>query len=130
MGHSKTTRIREERDCKHHGKTLFVQTSKLKSGKYSFRCCKCRVDAVVKRRKTTKQKAVDYKGNKCEDCSLKSEYIEVYDFHHKDPTEKDFGIAKKGNCRAWENVKKELDKCVMLCANCHRVRHAKEKEDK
>lgn len=39
-------------------------------------------------------------------------------FHHKDPAKKDFSIA--GNhCRAWSVVVKELDKCVLVCSNCH-----------
>ena len=37
---------------------------------------------------------------------------------------KNFGIAAKGYTYAWKRVRKELDKCVLLCANCHREFHA------
>lgn len=77
------------------------------------------VDA--KRRQETKRKAVDYKGNKCYDCG--NTFADcVYDFHHLDPSQKDFTIAKKSYAN-FESIKAELDKCVLLCANCHRIRH-------
>lgn len=114
----KPTQIRE---CKTHGETAFVEDYK---GYY--RCKACRVDAVSKRRKKVKKLAVEYKGSKCYDCGLESPYPEVYDFHHLDPSEKDFAISRNGHTRSWEATKGELDKCVMLCANCHRIRHAKE----
>ena len=41
----------------------------------------------------------------------------------RDP-EKDFGISYKGYTRSWEKVKEEADKCILLCANCHREAHA------
>ena len=45
------------------------------------------------------------------------------DFHHIDPSEKDFTIGQKRNID--KNIlQKEIDKCVCLCANCHRKIHA------
>jgi len=46
------------------------------------------------------------------------------DFHHIDPKEKEFGLSVKRLTRSWEKMKKELDKCVLICANCHREVHA------
>lgn len=110
-----------DKECKIHGITAHVHDS----SKYKRqRCKKCRVDAVIKRRKVIKQKAVDYLGGKCQICELKDECSAVYEFHHKDPTKKDFTISGKGHCRSWERVKTELDKCILLCANCHRRIHA------
>ena len=42
----------------------------------------------------------------------------------KHPNKKDFGIGQKGFTRSWEKVKEELDKCILVCANCHREIHA------
>lgn len=45
------------------------------------------------------------------------------DFHHIDPNEKEFTIGKHRN-KSKENLLKEINKCVCLCANCHRKIHA------
>ena len=83
-----------------------------------------------KRQKETTRKhkiqAIEYLGGSCFDC--KGKFIPAcYDFHHLDPSIKDKEIAKLMS-RSFENIKIELDKCVLLCANCHRIRHAKENE--
>ena len=38
---------------------------------------------------------------------------------------KDFGISNKGYTRSWKRVKSEIEKCILVCANCHRELHAK-----
>jgi len=75
-------------------------------------------------RRLVKIKAVAYKGGKCQECGLETNSC-VYDFHHLDPLEKDFSIGDKTSTVRWERVKSELDKCSMLCANCHRLEHSK-----
>lgn len=79
--------------------------------------------ATKRRRKEIKKKAIEYKGGKCQLCGY-DKYEGAMDFHHLDPNKKDFAISAKGITRAWEKVKEELDKCVLLCANCHRETHA------
>lgn len=65
---------------------------------------------------------VDYKGGKCQICGY-NKCNEALDFHHIDPKTKSFNIS--GNhCRRWNLVKEEIDKCVMVCSNCHREIHA------
>jgi hypothetical protein len=104
-------------NCKKHGETDGYFCSK------RIRCKKCNVEAVTKRRRKIKLKAVEYKGDKCEICGY-NKCINVFEFHHKDPNEKDFAISHNGHSRSWERVKKEIDKCMLLCANCHREIHA------
>ena len=79
--------------------------------------------AVSLRRKKIRQMLVEYKGGKCELCGY-NECIDVLDLHHKDPSTKEFGISSSGLTRSWEKNKVEADKCVLLCANCHREIHA------
>lgn len=83
---------------------------------------KNRVISVVKRRHKIKELSIEYKGGCCERCGY-NKYIGALEFHHLDPNEKDFNLSKKGHCRSWEKVKIELDKCILLCANCHREIH-------
>lgn len=112
------------RECKKHGYTEHRLRGKKKPW---YRCSKCEVENVSNWRRNTKLKAVSYKGGKCEHCGLVSSYPQVYEFHHLDPKQKDFGIGKGGTL-SWSKIQKELDKCIILCANCHRIEHAKKDE--
>lgn len=69
-----------------------------------------------------KQEAVEYMGNKCFDCNT-SFPLPAYDFHHLDPKEKEGNPSHFINKRSDIRWKEELSKCVLLCANCHRIRH-------
>jgi hypothetical protein len=115
---SKDIIMKELRDCPKHGTTDFVFRP---SGRY--RCLKCAVDAVQNRRIKLKEMSVEYKGGKCEVCGY-DKCKDALDFHHRDPSQKEFGIGVKGYTRAWAKVKEELDKCMLVCANCHRELHS------
>ena len=81
------------------------------------------IKAVYARRKKVRQMAIEYKGGKCELCGYNT-CTDALEFHHKDLSKKDFGISEKGYTRSWKRVQQELDKCIMVCANCHREVHA------
>lgn len=81
------------------------------------------IKAVSKRRKRIKEMAIDYKGGKCIFCGYNRSHSAL-DFHHIDAASKEFGVSLDGLTRSWERTKKELDKCVLVCANCHREIHA------
>jgi predicted transcriptional regulator len=72
--------------------------------------------AVIDWRKRKKIELVEYKGGCCEKCGY-NKSISVLQFHHLDPTQKDFTISSKSY--SLEKLKKEVDKCIMVCANCH-----------
>lgn len=97
-----------------------VQRNK-NSGNMGSVCNSCRQKY---RQVKMKSKAIEYKGGKCEQCGY-DKNKDVLEFHHKNPQEKEFSISAKFN-RSWESIKEELDKCVMLCANCHREIHSAE----
>ncbi len=78
--------------------------------------------AVDKRRKKIKKMALEYGGGKCALCGY-NRCIRALEFHHKDSKGKDFGVSAKGYTRSWTVVKQELQKCILLCANCHREVH-------
>lgn len=78
--------------------------------------------AVAKRRQKLKLMVIEYKGGKCILCGYKN-YPGAFDLHHVDGATKEFGLSMQGLTRSWEKTKKEADKCVLLCANCHREVH-------
>ena len=78
--------------------------------------------AVDKRRKMIRGMAIKYKGNKCIICGY-NKCTRALEFHHAQSGKKDFGISDKGYTRSWKRVKREIDKCILLCANCHREVH-------
>lgn len=78
---------------------------------------------VKQRRKKLKELAISYKGGKCQICGY-DKCVDALQFHHLDPSIKDFGISDKGLTRSWERTKIEVDKCVLLCGNCHAEIHA------
>ena len=106
------------RVCQKHGNVRYTLDT---TGRY--RCASCRVDAVQKRRNKVKKLAVDYKGGKCSKCGYEK-CIAALEFHHVEPQHKDFSISKDGSTRSWEKIKNEIDKCILVCANCHREIHS------
>jgi len=82
------------------------------------------IKAVSKRRKKIRKMAVEYKGGECSVCGYKK-CIGALELHHL--KDKDFGLSEKGITRAWEKTKIELDKCILVCANCHRELHETKK---
>ena len=87
-------------------------------------CKVCRLDYASERFKNIKIQAIEYLGGKCVDCGLVDMPC-VYDFHHLDPTKKEIAFGSRGG-KSFKTIKEELDKCVLLCANCHRKRHSKD----
>ena len=79
--------------------------------------------AVAKRRKLIRERAVALLGGKCQLCGY-ARCIGALEFHHPDPSKKDFSISADGMTRSWERVKAEVEKCILICANCHREVHA------
>jgi hypothetical protein len=78
-------------------------------------------NSVIYWRKKAKKKLVEYKGGKCQCCGY-DKCIEAMEFHHLDPSQKDFSIS--GKSWAYERLRKEVDKCIMVCSNCHKEIHA------
>lgn len=68
-----------------------------------------------------KQILVDLLGGECHDCH-QSYPLAVYDFHHTHGGKK-FAVGEKIITKSLTEVKREVLKCILLCANCHRIRH-------
>ena len=81
-------------------------------------CKTCINKSTVERQRQLKQKCIDYKGGKCLVCGY-DKYPGALEFHHINPKEKDYAISRFKN-RKFESIQSELDKCVLLCSNCHK----------
>ncbi len=89
--------------------------------KHKSFCKQCHSEYTIDRFREYKRKAVEYKGGKCQGCEY-DKCIGALEFHHRDPNAKDPTWQYMRN-RKFENIKKELDKCDLLCSNCHRETH-------
>lgn len=88
-------------------------------------CKQCNIDRVTLRRQKVKRELIQYKGGKCEICGY-DKCDRALQFHHIDPSSKSFGISSDGHTRGIKELKKEADKCILVCANCHAEIHDKE----
>jgi hypothetical protein len=77
----------------------------------------CNSCSANRQRVKMKQRCVDYKGGKCQCCGY-DRSLRSLTFHHRNADEKEFTLAGKMSW-AWSKLARELDKCDLLCANCH-----------
>lgn len=99
--------------CARHGQTEFVL-----EGRGSFRCKRCRSERVADHRRRIKQVLVREAGGQCCICGY-DRYLGALQFHHLNPREKRHGLSQGGNALALDAMRREAQKCVLLCANCH-----------
>jgi len=116
--------------CEKHQITKFraVRNKRCKSG-FNFYCRECKYHAdrqlEEKRSEQRKKVIVEYLGGKCMLCDYDRCYPAL-DCHHMFAKDKDFNISsemrKKG---AMSTIRSEVDKCALVCKNCHAEIHQK-----
>jgi transposase len=106
-------RISIQRTCKVHGPTEFA----LYTGG-TYRCVRCRAEAVSRRRRDVRTILVREAGGRCALCGY-DQYVGALQFHHMDPSAKTFALSGRGLTRSLERLREEARKCLLLCANCH-----------
>jgi excisionase family DNA binding protein len=104
---------RKMMECARHGLTEFWLEPR-----GTYRCCRCRSEAVSRRRRRLKEILVREAGGRCAICGY-GRWVGALQFHHRDGEEKEFGLADRGLTRSLEVVRREAAKCTLLCANCH-----------
>ena len=111
------------KECITCGETLVKVPGAYSTGR---KCRPCYIQGLADKRYNLKTQAVEYKGNRCADCGGVFPQC-VYDFHHIEEdrnNNKDKTVGHMThNLRPWKVIQEELDKCELLCANCHRIRH-------
>lgn len=84
----------------------------------------CGTCTTAIRRYKIKLKALTYLGGKCVECEY-DENISCLDFHHINPNDKVHNLgANIITTKKWVEIERELNKCIILCANCHRKKHS------
>lgn len=96
-----------------------------RNGNIQSYCKQCNKHNALDRQRVFKKKCVDYKGGKCCICGY-DKYIGSLQFHHLDPSKKDFSISeqRRTSVDRFNIVIDELDKCILVCSNCHCEIHA------
>lgn len=94
-----------------------------KGEKFYPNCKKCSAVILKEKRKKQKQKFVEYKGKCCANCGY-DKNAKALELHHLDPTVKQYNPSNLSNV-SLDKAKKEIDKCILLCSNCHREEHQK-----
>jgi len=112
--------------CKQEKDLSEFYPDKSKSG-YRWICKTCDKARIAEIQLRTKERYINYweksrnhKG--CLYCNY-SRYAGALDFHHRDPLKKDFALGRGAKRKSWETAKLEIDKCDLVCSNCHRELH-------
>jgi hypothetical protein len=116
--HSKT-----EKKCSNCQKVLPNSDFYCKNNKVYFSYCKkCAKIVFAEKQREQKIKSIEYLGGKCSRCGY-NKCIWALEFHHTNPQNKDPTIRFSSTRQSFYKIKRELDKCIILCANCHREEH-------
>lgn len=114
-------RKRKNVRCKQCGNTDINKM--MLNGLHSHRslCKACHNQNTIKRGQANKRSYIEYLGGQCSRCGY-NKCVSALELHHKNPAEKDPTFK---SIRYWglKKAKIELDKCILLCANCHREEH-------
>ncbi len=81
------------------------------------------VEHVTKCRQGLKKRLVEHFGGKCSICGY-DKCIAALEFHHKDTSAKEFAVSANNTTKSYAKLLVEAEKCVLICANCHRELHA------
>ena len=111
------------KECYSHKRALFTVEHYKKYGDAYRERARTRKTKVKRERQ--EQIVECLRDKECESCGFGD--IRALDFDHIDPTAKRFGIARAiTNGYSWLEIEKEIEKCRILCANCHRIRTAEQ----
>jgi len=105
------------KECKKHGSVEHYE----RTDNNGFRCKVCNTERVKEHRRKKKQWCLDYLGGECQVCGYKK-CRAALTFHHRDPSEKEFSFNRYQKT-SYKKLAIELEKCDLLCSNCHMEAH-------
>jgi hypothetical protein len=85
-------------------------------------------DAKRERHRALKIKLMEAMGNRCWFCTVEynGKNGAIFDFHHRDPDEKEISMSRIIGNWSWTRVLAEASRCVLVCGNCHSQHHGGE----
>ena len=108
-----------------HGRRKYQDPTQYKR-EWNHRNRKARYNYKVEYGHKRKVRLIKLKGAKCILCSVKYDgsNAAMFDFHHRNPKEKEFNLNMRHlNDKAIDKILKEVEKCDLICSNCHRLLH-------
>tara|TARA_Y100000034_G_C6879831_1_gene402961 strand:+ start:1127 stop:1789 length:663 start_codon:yes stop_codon:yes gene_type:complete len=113
----------DKKKCSHCGreKKLSDFYCQRTENRYSSWCRECIYTKQKQRWRDRKRKVVELFGGKCSICGYKKNFGAL-DFHHLDPSKKEYGWGKLKE-KSWNKIIVELQKCILVCRNCHAEIH-------
>jgi len=100
--------------------TEFYVRSRKAHDPYTY-CKSCAKKRAAERVQEIKRQAIEYKGGHCQICNYDRRPAALH-FHHLDPNIKEFEISRIRS-RHLNSMREELDKCILICSNCHAELH-------
>lgn len=88
-------------------------------------CKSCWNKRTSKRTKDNVKIIKEEFGGKCSVCGY-DKCMDALQFHHLDPAEKEFSLSTMRQANL-DKIRKEMEKCILVCANCHYEIHEKQK---
>jgi len=82
-------------------------------------CIRCQCDIKIK---TRKERVKELKINGCSICGY-DKCLSALEFHHVNPDEKTFLLNETHMTKGYKTILSELEKCILLCSNCHKEIH-------
>lgn len=116
--------FKDERVCAICGNNFTITKQSQLTRRYCFECRPLNANNPADIVRAMKKQVVKMKGGKCEKCGY-NRCIDALEFHHTDPSTKDMKLASAGSAPSFEKYLQEANKCILLCANCHREEHWK-----
>ena len=105
----------ECRTCGTTGQENFYKTAK-------YQCKACWNKRTYQSGKNKINKLKEDRGGACERCGF-DQHLAALQWHHPDPSVKEYTIGHRRGLTE-SKLKEEVDKCELLCANCHAIEHA------
>ncbi|QDP60454.1 MAG: hypothetical protein GOVbin1096_82 [Prokaryotic dsDNA virus sp.] len=93
-----------------------------KGNRLHSECKTCFIKRKIEERQVKKAYIRQLAGSQCTLCGY-DRCTDALELHHRDPTKKEFRVSGMWSFSK-ERIKKEVEKCVLLCSNCHREVHA------